>query len=97
MYKKKRIIYSISPLIIFILKMIILIPVNISGGVAGVNYIARIDLFTILKNKYFCTNCVDTFNYDILFSTYLIEGALVLLISIIIVYIIYRIDKHITR
>lgn len=97
MYKKKKIIYGSIPFIILILKMLILIPVNISGGMAGVNYIARVDLLTILKNNYFCTSCVDTFNYDILISTYLIEGVLVLLVSSIIIYIIYKVDKRITR
>ena len=79
--------------LIFIFKMLFLVPVKVMGGIANVNEYRHISIFKVLINKNECGSVIDGFCYKILVDKYIIEGFLLLIVSLILFHFIYKIFK----
>jgi hypothetical protein len=86
--KNKRIGFLII-LTITLLKIILLIPYKVTGGVAGINEIRYLNIFSAvsLSNS---NDCIDCFNYSLLLDRAIVEAILVFSISFIVILIISK-------
>lgn len=86
--KKKSIV--IGPLIITIIKAILLVPTNITGGIAGANNHTYSTIFNVIVSKKECMTLLDGYCYRMKTTQYIIEGIIVFLITLIIAYLLYK-------
>ena len=79
MSSKRKILLGIISLIITILKLFV-VPVRITGGVAGVDQIGYQFIFLLFS---YCNDTVDILCYEILYDRYIIEAIFVFIISLL--------------
>ncbi len=94
MEKYKKNICIFVPGILVLLKMLLWIPVIVSGGFAGETYQEYVSLFEIISNKNMPLDA-DYISYDLLKGRYILEGIFFLLIGIVLVKIIFIIIEKI--
>lgn len=88
--KKNIIISLICSIVITIFKMLFLIPVNTTGGIAGVN---ELQYKTIFNLNLGCNDFVDGFCTKIFIRGYVIEGIIILLISFSVIFVMLKLHK----
>jgi len=85
--------FIIMPIAITFIKIILFVPVHITGGEAGVNEIGYMNVFDYVFDSIGTGFCYDCFEYQIMLHRYIVENLLIFVIACIFSFIIYKILK----
>ena len=96
MEKHKRKIMILTPGLITLIKMLMFIPVKVSGGFAGEMYNEHVSLFKIMESKNMPED-VDWIYYDLLAGKYIFEGIVALIMGIILAFLICMLIEKIKQ
>ena len=84
----KTITLLMLPPLITIIKSILFVPVNITGGIAGLNELGYVNLFSYYGNKLINDCSVDCLYYELIVNRYIIETIITFVLSLVIIIII---------
>lgn len=89
----KKYLYLVIPGIITIIKSLLVVPVYVSGGIAGLSEIQHLPISYLFEDGELSKDCIDCMNITLHTGRFIIEAVITFAISFILLLIIVKLKN----